>query len=77
MEKKPPAMGETWVGTLGWEDPLEKKIATHSNILAWRIPWIEESEGYNRWVCKELGTTEQLSLTLIKSGLSDPSKTPI
>jgi len=48
MEKKPPAMGETWVGTLGWEDPLEKKIATHSNILAWRIPWTEEPGGLKR-----------------------------
>ena len=37
-----PAMQETWVGSLGWEDPLEKGKATHSNILAWRIPWTEE-----------------------------------
>ena len=36
------AMQETWVGSLGWEDPLEKGKATHSNILAWRIPWTEE-----------------------------------
>ena len=36
--KKPPAMGETWVRSLGWEDPLEEDMATHSNILAWRIP---------------------------------------
>ena len=34
---KPPAMRETWVQSLGWEDPLEKGMATHSNILAWRI----------------------------------------
>ena len=40
--KIPPAMWETWVRLLGWEDPLEKVIATHSSILAWRIPWIEE-----------------------------------
>ena len=33
---------ETWVGSLGWEDPLEKGKATHSSILAWRVPWIEE-----------------------------------
>ena len=37
--KNPPAMQETWVRSLGWEDPLEKGKTTHSNILAWRIPW--------------------------------------
>ena len=37
--KNPPVMQETWVLSLGWEDPLEKGKATHSNILAWRIPW--------------------------------------
>ena len=36
---------ETWVQSLGWEDPLEKGMATHSNILAWRIPWTEEPGG--------------------------------
>ena len=43
--KCPPAMRETWVGSLGWEDPLEKEMATHSSILAWRIPWTEEPGG--------------------------------
>ena len=38
-------MQETWVQSLGWEDPLEKGMATHSRILAWRIPWIEEPGG--------------------------------
>ena len=37
-----PPMWETWVRSLGWEDPLEKKMATHSTVLAWRIPWTEE-----------------------------------
>ena len=37
-----PPMRETWVRSLGWEDPLEKEMATHPNILAWRIPWTEE-----------------------------------
>ena len=37
-----PAMQETWVRSLGWEDPLEKEIATHSSSLAWKIPWMEE-----------------------------------
>jgi len=40
--KNPPAMWETWVRSLGWEDLLEMGMATHSNILAWRIPWTEE-----------------------------------
>ena len=40
-----PAMRETWVLSLGWEDPLEKEMATHSSILAWRIPWMEEPDG--------------------------------
>ena len=39
LVKKPPAMQETWVHALGWEDPLEKGEATHSSILAWRILW--------------------------------------
>ena len=36
------ALRETWVQSLGWEDPLEKEMATHSNILAWKIPWMEK-----------------------------------
>ena len=43
--KRLPAMRETWVRSLVWEDPLEKEMATHSNTLAWRIPWMEESGG--------------------------------
>ena len=39
LVKNPPAMWETWVRSLGWEDPLEEGTATHSSILAWRIPW--------------------------------------
>ena len=39
LVKNPPAIRETWVQSLGWEDPLEKGAATHSSILAWRIPW--------------------------------------
>ena len=45
MLKNLPAMQETWVRSLGQEDPLEKEIATLSSILAWRIPWTEESGG--------------------------------
>ena len=43
--KNSPVMQETWVQSLGWEDPLEKEMATHSSILAWRIPWTEEPGG--------------------------------
>ena len=39
LVKNPPAMREAWVRSLGWEDPLEEEKATHSSILAWRIPW--------------------------------------
>ena len=42
MVKRLPAMWETWVPSLGWEDPLEKEMATHSSILAWKTPWMEE-----------------------------------
>ena len=45
MVKNLPAMQETWVRSLGWKDPLEKHTATHSGILAWRIPWTEELGG--------------------------------
>ena len=48
MVKKPPAMQETWVQFLGWEDPLEKELATHSSILAWRIPLTEEPGRFHR-----------------------------
>ena len=43
--KNLPALQETQVRSLGWEDPLEKELATHSSIFAWRIPWIEEPQG--------------------------------
>ena len=45
MAKNLPAMQETWVQSLGWDDPLEKGMATHSNILAWGIPWTDEPGG--------------------------------
>ena len=43
--KNLPTMWETWVPLLGWEDPLEEEMATHSSILAWRVPWTEEPGG--------------------------------
>ena len=45
QQVKNPAMQETQVRSLGWEDPLEEGVATHFTILAWRIPWIEEPGG--------------------------------
>ena len=42
MVKRLPTMRETWVQSLGWEDPLEKEMAPHSSTLAWKIPWMEE-----------------------------------
>ena len=60
--KNPPEMQETQVRSLGREDALEKGMATHSSILAWRIPWIEKLGGLESMVCKELDMTEQLSM---------------
>jgi len=61
--KKQPAMRETGVQSLGWEDPLEKEMAIHSSILAWRIPWTEEPAGLQSMDRKELDMTEQLTNT--------------
>ena len=52
------ARQETQVQSLGWEDPLEKEIATHSSSLAWRISWQRTLVGYNPWGQKESDTTE-------------------
>ena len=65
MVKSLPAMQETHVCSLGWEDPLEKGIATHSSIFAWRILWTEEPRGlHSPWSQKELDMTGQLSFSL-------------
>ena len=55
-------MQKTHIWSLGWEDPLEKGVATHSSILAWRIPWTEEPGGLSPWGRKELDTAERLTL---------------
>ena len=57
LVRNPPAMRETWLRSLGWEDPLEKGKATHSSILVWRFPWTVYSIG-----SQESDTTERLSL---------------
>ena len=53
--KRLPLIQETWVRSLGWEDPLEKEMATHSSILAWRIPWTEESGGLQSMGSQRVG----------------------
>ena len=55
--KNLPAMQETQIQFLGWEDPLEKEMATHSSILAWRIPWVEEPGRLQSMGSQELDTT--------------------
>ena len=59
--KNPLEMQETWVRSLGQEDSLEKRMAMHSSILAWRTPWTEEPG--SPWGHKESDVTEQLTLT--------------
>ena len=63
--KRLPAMWETWVRSLGGEDPLVKEMATHYSIIAWRIPWIEELGGLPSMGRKELDMTERLRFTLL------------
>ena len=63
-KKNPPAMQKTWIRSLGWEDPLEEGMATHSGILAWRIPVDQGTRslvGYSPWGHKESDTTDQLN----------------
>ena len=60
MVKNPPSMQETQVQSLGWEDPLENEIATHSTILTWELPWTEDP---SPWGGKDSNTTEQLTQT--------------
>ena len=58
-------MLETWIQCLGWEDPLEKGMTTHSSILSWRIPWTEEPGELQSMGCEELDTTERLTLSIL------------
>ena len=55
MVKDRPAMRETWVRSLDWDGPLEKGMATHSSILAWRIPWTEEPGGLQSMGSQRIG----------------------
>ena len=56
--KNLPVMQETQVSSLGQEDPLEKGMATHSSVLAWKIQWTEDPSAWGPWGLKELDTTE-------------------
>ena len=55
-------MPETWVWSLGWEDPLEEEMATHSSILAWRTSWTEEPAGFSEPVGTQLSTQEHIHI---------------
>ena len=68
MVKNLSAMQETQVQSLGGEDPLEKGMATHSSVLAWRIPWTEEPGGCGPRGRKKLDTTEQLTHYYMEHG---------
>ena len=80
LVKNPLAMEETWVGSLGWEDPLEKGMATHSSILTWRFPWTVEPGGLQPWgrrVRHDKATDQhhdhnQLTIISSLTALSDP-----
>ena len=63
MVKNLTAMWETWVRSLGWEDPLKKGMTTHSSILAWKIPWTEEFGGLQSIRSQRMGTTDKLTLS--------------
>ena len=64
MVKSLPALWETWVRSLGQEDPLGKEMATHSSILVRTIPWTEEPGRLQSWGLKESDMTEQLTLSI-------------
>ena len=63
MVKRLPTMWETRIQSLGWEDPLEKEMATYSRTLAWKIPWTEEPGELQSMGHRELDTTERIYFT--------------
>ena len=72
MVKSLPEMQETWVRSLGWEDPLEKGVAPHSSILAWRIPWTEEPGGLQSMGSQRVGHDEHFLASGIGGQRSGP-----
>ena len=69
MVKHLPTMWETWVQSLGREDPLEKETATHSSTLAWKIPWTEEPGGLQSMGSQTVGHTERLHFHFSMPGI--------
>ena len=69
--KNLPPMQEARVGSLGWKDPLEKGMATHSSILAWKISWTEEPGGLQPTESQESGTMGQLTFTYLMKNIED------
>ena len=58
LDKNPPAMKEMWVQSIGWEDPLEKEMATHFSILVWKTPWMRSLGVLCLWNCTVQGVTK-------------------
>ena len=77
LVKNLPAIQETQVWSLNWEDPLEEGMATHSSILAWKVPWTEEPGGYSPWGCTELAMTERLILSLTDEKIKTLKSQPL
>ena len=76
MVKRLPAMQETWVRSLDWEDPLVKEMATHSSILAWKIPWMGPGRLQSVWLQRaghDVVTKQQQQQVLWKNFPSDPN----
>ena len=71
MVKNSPAMQETWVRSLGWEDPLEEGMATHCSVLAWRIPWMEESGGLRFMESQRVGHNGEMIIFINRKGSRD------
>ena len=69
MVKNLPAKQENQLQSLGQEDPLEKRMAIHASIVAWRIPWKEEPGGYSPWGRRESDMTEKLTLAFKNIGV--------
>ena len=75
--KNPPAMRETWVQSLGWEDHLEEGMAIHSSILAWRMPWTEEPGGLQSLGSQRVGQTERVSTQSLQPCPPQPYQYPV
>ena len=73
LVKNSPGMQDTWVQSLGWEDPLEKGMATHSSILAWRIPWTEELGGLHSMVSQSWTRLGNFHFTFNNDKMHDES----